>query len=122
MKFEYMKYFNRPYTHYLYLTFCILFLFSCSSRGATIHVKNKSGSNLTNIVISGNGFTNSISKLKIGESTSIQVLPKGESSLIVQFMTDGKKYNLPQDTYFEGQYTVYVEIMEDLTVNVNVTI
>ena len=111
-------------TYLLCSAFLFVMLSNCGTKGANIKVINNSGTELTNIILSGNGFANKIPKLINNESTSIQVFPKGESSLTIQFVSNGKKFNLPLDTYFEGtgQYSVFVEIKADLTVNINVKI
>ena len=124
MKIKLMKKLPKISAYLVCSTFLLFLVSNCGPRGAIIKVKNNSGTDLTNLVISGNGFSNTIPKLKSNESTSIQVFPKGESSLTVQFLSNGKEFNLPQDTYFEGtgQYSVFVEIKDDLTVNIEVTI
>ncbi len=101
-----------------------LFIFGCFSSGTKVHIKNESGHDLYNLVLSGSGFSEKIEELKDGTTTTIELFPPGESSLDLKFTANGKDFDLPQDTYFEGggAYTVFVKIGKNFEVDVRVEI
>jgi hypothetical protein len=119
-----MNKFSRFKTTHLKIIILTLFIFGCISSGTKVHIKNESGHDLYDLVLSGSGFSQKVAELKDGAKTTIEVFPTGDSSLNLQFFANGKKYDLPQDTYFEagGAYTVFVKIGNNFKVNVRVEI
>ena len=119
-----MKHWIKPVLlAFLVVTFIVLVL-RCDTKGATISISNNSKGTLSNIILSGRRFTHAIDKLDKGKTISVQVFPKGESDLVVQFDAEGKRYNQPQNSYFEGHgyYRLFVEVKDDLAVTTDVRI
>jgi hypothetical protein len=87
-----------------------------------IHIINRSTTELTNVVATGSGFTQSIGSVKAGEQRSIAVSPRSESGLQLEFDAKGKRFkSLPQG-YFEGgsNAKVTATVSPEFTVTVDV--
>lgn len=86
----------------------------------TVHLRNDSTAEVTNVVLSGHGFRVTTPTLGAGESTDVSVAFEGESDLAVAFMVKGRTVVAPGQGYFEGNgaYTGDVVIKPDLSVAV----
>lgn len=70
----------------IFIILSSLFVSSCAYLQAPkITVKNLSGDFIFDITISGNGFRESIKRIKPGESITITVYPNGESDINLEF-------------------------------------
>ena len=94
-------------------------LLGCSS-GAAITVTNNCPTTVRDIVLSGSGFSESVPSLAPGESSTLQVQPKGESGVAISFTAYSRKVVLQQQGYFEGggAYRVSVSINPNLSATV----
>ena len=96
------------------LTACVEFA------GARINILNGSSETLTDIVLTGTGFSERIESLAPGDVATLRVKPTGESGLAVSFVARGERQEVDQQGYFEGNghYQVRVEVRNDLSVTV----
>lgn len=89
------------------------------SRGANLNVINRSTSELTNVVATGSGFTQSIvGSIPAGKQHSISVSPRSESDLKIDFDVNGKHFTSKPQGYFEGG-TVTATVSNDFSVTVD---
>lgn len=93
-----------------------IMLLSCSG-GARVDVRNASSAQLTDVHVVARGTTVEVGDLGPGETRSIVVCPKGESSLTVRFRADGSERAAPAGTYLECRpsYELEIEIRNDLS-------
>jgi hypothetical protein len=79
---------------------------------------------LTNLVVSGSGFSARLNTLAPGAQTRVGISPSGDSSLRFEFDAGGKHYSSAPDCYFENSplYRVTAVIGPDFTVKVDVRI
>lgn len=100
----------------------LLFLFvttSCS-RHPRVTVVNASSDPLTNLVLSGSGFSEPLGSLAPGEQKTIEVRPSADTGLAVSFEAKGTTHAPPADGYFEasGLYRVRATVQPDFSVKV----
>jgi hypothetical protein len=88
------------------------------SRGANLNVINRSTAELTNVVATGSGFTQSIGSIPAGKQHSISVSPRSESDLKIDFDVNGKHFTSKPQGYFEGG-TVTATVSTDFSVTVD---
>jgi hypothetical protein len=102
--------------------FAVAMLSSCS-RGTNLHIINKSTSELTKVVATGSGFTESIASIPAGEQRSVYLNLGGESSVKFDFDANGKHHTSGPKGYFEGgkvlDTKVTVTVAPDFTVTVD---
>jgi hypothetical protein len=90
--------------------FAMAFLLGCSSK-VPISITNESGHALRNVTVSGSGFRQNISLIPTGDTTTLYVVPKGESGVAVAFNLGEKRYSYAEDGYFEaGHHEVAVTV------------
>jgi len=110
-------------TRLLAFLLCLTALAGCA-RQPQLTVVNQSSTPLTNLVVSGSGFSASVGTLAPGAQTRFGVNPSGESSLRFEFDASGKHHSVAPDCYFENSplYRVTATIGPDFTVKVDVRI
>jgi hypothetical protein len=98
----------------------VLSLWGCS-RAPVVTVKNESGRELQNVVLSGSGFTESIGTLGPAATHSVSPRVRGESGIRLQFDTAGQHYDSGEQGYFEtsGGYHVSVAVDRQMKVAVD---
>jgi hypothetical protein len=98
----------------------IMALSSCT-RGTNLNVVNRSTAELTNVVATGSGFTQSIGSIPAGSQRSVSISPRSESSLKLDFDAKGKHFkSLPQGYFESGTNTkVTATVSPDFTVIVD---
>ena len=108
--------------HFLLLAVLALAAGGCSdgSGGPKVIVANHSSHTLSNVTLSGSGFTTSMGKIEPRSVQATVVHPAGESSLRVTFEVDGKTHDSGDCCYFENNswYTVAVNVDPELKVAV----
>jgi hypothetical protein len=72
------------------------------SRGTNLKVINRSTAELTNVVATGSGFTQSLGSIPAGEQRNVSVSPRSESALQVDFDVKGKHFTSGRQGYFES--------------------
>lgn len=92
---------------------------SCS-RHPRVTVMNASADPLTNLVLSGSGFSEPLGSLAPGEQKTVEVRPSGDTGLAVTFEAKGTTHAPPADGYFEasGLYRVRATVQPDFSVKV----
>ena len=95
-------------------------LAACSS-APVITITNRSPIELTNIVVSGSGFSERIDSIAAGSERRLTVHPRGESGVRVAFDAGGQHIDVGEQGYFEagGGYRVAVTVQPDLKVSVS---
>ena len=85
-----------------------------------IIVRNYSKNTLTNVVVSGSGFSHRVPVIEPGQRVRFRVEPSGESSLSLRFDTQGRTINSGQQGYFEprSRYRVDAVVQSDLNVTI----
>lgn len=98
-------------------------LAACSPQ-PQLTVVNLSSTPLTNVMVSGSGFSKSLGTLASGEQTRVGVSPSGDSGLRLEFDAGGRHHSSTPDYYFESSrlYRVTSTIGQDFTVKVDVRI
>jgi hypothetical protein len=88
----------------------------------TLH--NNSAYDLTSIVLTGSGFTDTLQRLPAGGTGTLEVKVRGESGLEVAFEADTFRIDASPEAYFEasGRYRVTVVIDSMLALDVKSTL
>ena len=78
-------------------------------------VENRSGSVVSNIVVSAREVDYRIGELKPGEVRAFSAYPRGESGVALAYSVGGRPVKVPEQGYFEGDahYVVVVGINTD---------
>jgi hypothetical protein len=99
--------------------FAVTILSGCT-RGGNLNVVNLSATELTNVVATGSGFTQSIGSIPAGQQRQVSVNVPGESALKLDFDANGKHFKSDRQSYFEGGYNLKVMaiVAPDFTVKV----
>jgi hypothetical protein len=95
-----------------------VFNLGCSG-GARVNVRNGSASTITSVEVVAQGTTVRLGELAPGQDRTVSVCPKGESSLSLRFVSNGRQRVAPADTYLEcdAMYAIGVDLKPDLTVH-----
>ena len=99
------------------LLLTMVLLLDCSS-GPKITVSNQSDVTLSNVVVSGQGFTLALGTLNPGEVQQRIVHPHRDSSVRLQFDAGGRHMDSGQLGYFEdsAQYRVSLTVTTNLEI------
>lgn len=94
------------------------------SRHPQVTVRNQSGVTITNVVISGAGFSEKLGDIVAGGSAKAAVRPTSDSGLRVAFDANGKRLHPPEDGYLEASphYRVTATVAPDFSVKVESSI
>jgi uncharacterized lipoprotein YajG len=96
-----------------------LTLVGCSG-SSVVTITNRSSVVLSNVVVSGSGFTNRLESIAAGAEQQIAVHPRGESGLRVSFDAAGQRIDSGEQGYFEAQgYRVSAVIATNLSVSIS---
>jgi hypothetical protein len=108
----------RPLLAFAALALVVAILIIGYPKNPVVFVHNRSGVALESIWLHGSGFSETISRIEVGETFVLRVAPRGESGLAVEFYAGGEHRKVPQQGSFEprGGYRVRVEIGPDLEV------
>ena len=100
-------------------TLLLVVLIGCG-QGVPVTLHNNSTHDLTNIILSGSGFTDTLTSLSAGKSATRRVSVRGESGLAVSFMADGARVSTSPQGYFEAAGRYAVRVLVDSTLGVEV--
>jgi len=96
-----------------------LWAVGCSlCQGTEIQIQNRSAAEITDIKLTGSGFSFSFPRIAAGGEIATFVFPKGESGLAVSFRAGGELHQNAEQGHFDVGYEVHVVIAEDLRVTV----
>ncbi len=103
-----------------HLAVVIMLGLTACSRKPELTVRNNSGMTITDVVISGSGFTEKLGDIRSGGSANIKVSPTSESGLRLAFDANGSRHNPPEDGYLEASpyYRVTATVAPDFSVKV----
>ena len=106
------------------LTVVAAVLLSGCVSGVPVSIANQSASDLTDVVVSGNGFSESVGTIRAGGSANVRVRPKGESGVKVAFEVNGQRYYGIEDGYIESDnlYTVDVTVDADFSISIKTSL
>ena len=98
-----------------------VFVLGGCSRAPVVTITNRSPIALTNIVVSGSGFSERIDSIAAGSERRFTVRPYGKSGVRVAFDAGGQHIDAGEQGYFEagGGYRVAVTVQSDLKVSVS---
>ena len=99
----------------------LVFALAGCFRETSLTVANHSSGVITDITISGVGFSERIDRLAAGAEYRLSIHPRGESGARVAFDAGGRHIDAGEQGYFEGggSYRVVVIIEPDLNVTVS---
>lgn len=105
----------------LLILLALVFVLASCSRETGLTVANHSPGVITNIVVSGSGFSEHLDHLAAGLERGLLVHPRGESGIRVAFDAASRHIDVGEQGYFEGggRYRVAVIIEPDLNVTVS---
>jgi hypothetical protein len=95
----------------------------CSS-SPVITITNRSDAVLTNLKVSGSGFSEHVESIAPATSRAITVRPRGESGLRVSFDSRGRHVDVDDLAYLEasGGYRVALTVQPDLKIEATATL
>jgi hypothetical protein len=98
-----------------------LTLLSGCDRAPQVTIVNQSSAELTNVVVSGTGFSEAIGPIPAGAERQISVRPQGESGLKLDFVANNRQFSSAPQGYFENNpsYKVTATVAPDFTVKVD---
>ena len=98
-----------------------LALLSGCDRAPQVTIVNQSNAELTNVVVSGTGFSEAIAPIPAGAERQVSVRPQGESGLKLDFVANNRQFSSPPQGYFENNpsYKVTATVAPDFTVKVD---
>ncbi len=90
------------------------------SHGPVVTIKNDSSVTLSNVVVSGAGFSERIGRISAGAEHRFTAHPTGESGVRVEFDAEGRHIDSGEQGYFEadGLYRVAATVRTNLSVSV----
>jgi hypothetical protein len=100
---------------------CIVAMVTVScSHGAQLVVINQSNLALTEVLVSGSGFSEQVGTIAPHGERRLLIRPSGESELQIRFNANGKSVSFGPDGYFEGTggYVVTAIVSPELAVSV----
>lgn len=91
------------------------------SRAPVLTIKNQSTLTLSNVVVSGSGFSESIMNIPAGEELRLRVRPRGESGVRLVFDAGKQHVDSGSQGYFEagGGYRITATVETNLSVSVS---
>lgn len=92
------------------------------SKDININVVNRSSVELTNVVATGSGFSQSIGSIPAGQERNISVSPRSESGLKLDFDAQGKRFASEPQGYFESGSGAKVKAIVSPKFSVTVTV
>lgn len=95
-------------------------LLGCS-RAPVVTVENRSGQVISNLVVSGTGYSVELGELPSGKERRVTVHPSGESGLKLQFEVGGRKVASGPDGYIESRGGYRVRAVVETNLGVVVT-
>jgi hypothetical protein len=96
--------------------FVIFITLTGCSRYSTVTIANQSGITLSNVIVSGSGFTNQIGDLAIGAKAQLKVHRLGESGLRMIFESAVRGVDASLQGSFVNDYQISVVVDTNLTV------
>jgi hypothetical protein len=102
-----------------FLLLAAMLVITGCSHGTVVTLSNQSSATLSNVILSGTGFTNWIPSITPGAKERVHVHPSGASGLRVTFDVDGKKFDSGEKDYFESGYRVSAIVHTNLSVTVS---
>ena len=103
----------------LVLIIAATLLAGCIS-GVPVSIENQSPSDLTDVVVSGKGFSESVGRVRAGGSELVRIHPRGETQVKVAFAVDGQRYSGTLESTIDNDNvnTVKATVGADFSVSV----
>ena len=103
-----------------FIIFAVAVALTGCSGSSVVTIANRSSVTISNVVLSGSGFTNRFESLAPGAEQHFTVRPRGESGLRVAFDAAGQKVDSGEQGYFEADsYRVSAVVGTNLSVSVS---
>ena len=105
---------------YSFIMVAVLAVAAGCSRTPVITVKNRSPLTISNVVVSGSGFTNHIATIAAGAEHQLTVQPSGDSGVRLLFDAGMQHIDSGNQGYFEarGGYRITATVGTNLSVSV----
>jgi hypothetical protein len=88
---------------------------------APVTITNQSPFILSNVVVSGSGFSEHIATIEAGEDCRLSVRPRGESGLRLVFEVGTQRVDSGEQGYFEGGGNYRVKATVDTNLSVSIS-
>jgi hypothetical protein len=88
--------------------------------GVPVSIENQSSSDLTEVVVSGKGISESVGTVRAGGSEVVHIHPRGETQVKVAFVVDGQRYSGTLDGTIENDNVNTVKATVDAGFSVSV--
>ncbi len=88
--------------------------------GVPVSIENQSSSDLTEVVVSGKGFSESVGRIRAGGSELVRIHPRVETAVKVAFAVDGQRYSGTLDGTIENDNvnTIKATVSADFSISV----
>ncbi len=89
--------------------------------GVPVSIENQSASDLTEVVVSGKDFSESVGTVRAGGSELVHIHPKAETAVKVAFAVDGQRYSGTLEGTIENDnvYTIKATVSADFSILVS---
>jgi len=89
--------------------------------GVPVSIENQSSSDLTQVVVSGKGFSESVGTVRAGASELVRIHPRVETTVKVAFAVDGQRYSgiLQGTIENDNVNTIKATVSADLSISVS---
>jgi hypothetical protein len=89
--------------------------------GVPVSIENQSSSDLTQVVVSGKGFSESVGTVRAGASELVRIHPRVETAVKVAFAVDGQRYSgiLQGTIENDNVNTIKATVSADLSISVS---
>ena len=106
--------------YHIFVLAALLTLAGCS-RAPVVTITNHSSTTLSNVVVSGSGFSERIGTVQAGGQHKLTVHPRGESGMRVAFDAGNQHVDSGEQGYFEagGGYCISANVGTNLGVSVS---
>jgi hypothetical protein len=106
--------------YHVFVLAAIVALAGCS-RAPVVTITNHSSTTLSNVVVSGSGFSERIGTVGVGGQHKLTVHPRGESAMRVAFDAGNRHVDSGERGYFEagGGYRVSATVDTNLSVSIS---
>jgi hypothetical protein len=99
---------------------CTCIALSGCINGIPVSVTNHSRATLSNAVVSGSGFSESLGTISPGGTETVRVRPRGQTQVKIAFEVDGQRYSSTTVDYIENDevHGLRVGVDADFTISI----
>jgi len=99
----------------------LMALLSGCISGIPVNIDNRSASPLTNVVVSGKGFSESVGSIAAGGKAQVRVRPRIATTVKVVFEVAGRRYSgtTAEDLENDNTYTVEAVVDPEFSISIS---